>query len=70
MLDERVILLGLQETDLGVRDAILAEELECSRCHPKGHDLLVELDELAHGCTGLSVIEPLRVGGCRGESYG
>jgi hypothetical protein len=29
MLDECVALLGLQETDLEVREVILAEELEC-----------------------------------------
>jgi hypothetical protein len=45
MLDERVILLGLQETDLGVREAILAEELEHGLRDPDGHDLPAELDK-------------------------
>jgi hypothetical protein len=45
MLDERAILLGLREMDLGVREVILAEELECGLCHPNGRDLPVELDE-------------------------
>jgi hypothetical protein len=45
MLDERMILLGLQETHLGVHEAILVEELECGLRHPDGHDPPVELDE-------------------------
>jgi hypothetical protein len=44
-LDERTNLLGLQEMDLGVHEAILAEELEHSLCHPDGCNLLAELDE-------------------------
>jgi hypothetical protein len=44
-LDEHAILLGLQETDLGLRKSILAEELEHSRRHPYGRDLPMELDE-------------------------
>jgi hypothetical protein len=40
-----VILLGMQEMDLGVHEVILAEELERGLCHPNGHDLLAELDE-------------------------
>jgi hypothetical protein len=54
-LDEHVILLGLQEMDLGVHKVILAEELVCSLHHPDGHDLLVELDETharVHGMAG------------------
>jgi hypothetical protein len=45
MLDEHTDLLGLQEMDLEMCEAILAEELEC-RLHPlDGHDLPMELDE-------------------------
>jgi hypothetical protein len=40
-----VTLLGVQEMNLGVREAILAEELECGMRHPDGRDLLAELDE-------------------------
>jgi hypothetical protein len=55
MLDERAILLGLREMDLGVREVILAEELECGLCHPNGRDLPAELDEThvrVHGNAG------------------
>jgi hypothetical protein len=54
MLDERAILLGLREMDLGVREVILAE-LECGLCHPNGRDLPAELDEThvwVHGNAG------------------
>jgi hypothetical protein len=44
-MDERAILLGLQETDLGVGETIMTKELECGLRHPDGHDLLVKLDE-------------------------
>jgi hypothetical protein len=44
-LDERATLLGLQEMDLGLHEAILAKELERGLCHPDGCDLPVELDE-------------------------
>jgi hypothetical protein len=44
-LDECVILLALQEMDLGLREAILAEELECGLRHPHGRYLPTELDE-------------------------
>jgi hypothetical protein len=44
-LDERTIFLGLHETDLGVHEAILAEELEHGLRHPNGRDLPAELDE-------------------------
>jgi hypothetical protein len=37
--------LGLQETDLGVREVILAEELERGMHHTNGRNLLAELDE-------------------------
>jgi hypothetical protein len=44
-LDERADLLGLQEMDLEMCEAILAEELECG-LHPlDGHDLPMELGE-------------------------
>jgi hypothetical protein len=44
-LDERATLLGLQEMDLGLHEAILAKELERGLCHPDGCDLPAELDE-------------------------
>jgi hypothetical protein len=44
-LDGRAILLGLEETDLGVCEAILAKELQRGLRHPDGHDPSVELDE-------------------------
>jgi hypothetical protein len=45
MLDERATLLGLQEMNLWVREAILSEELESGMRHPNRLDLSVELDE-------------------------
>jgi hypothetical protein len=42
-LDERTALLGLQETDLEVREGIMAEELEHGLHHSYGHNLLMEL---------------------------
>jgi hypothetical protein len=53
--DERPTLLGLLETDLGVREVIPAEDLEHGLCHPDGHDLPMELDETSawlHGIAG------------------
>jgi hypothetical protein len=44
-LYEHAILLGLQEIDLGVREAILAEELERGLRHPDGRDLPTGLDK-------------------------
>jgi hypothetical protein len=45
MLDERATLLGLQEMDLGVHEAILVKELERSLHHPDWRDMPVELDK-------------------------
>jgi hypothetical protein len=45
MLDERATLLGLQEMNLWVREAILSGELESGMRHPNRLDLSVELDE-------------------------
>jgi hypothetical protein len=45
MLHECSTLLGLQETDLEVSEAILAEELEHGLHPPDGCDLPAELDE-------------------------
>jgi hypothetical protein len=59
-LDERTILLALQETDLGVCEAILAGELERSLCYPDGHDLPVELGKThawVHGIAGDRAVE-------------
>jgi hypothetical protein len=44
-MDERAILLGLQETDLGVGETIMTKELECGLRHPDGHDPPAKLDE-------------------------
>jgi hypothetical protein len=45
VLEEHQILLCLQETDLVVREAILAEELERGLHPPNGWDPSVELDK-------------------------
>jgi hypothetical protein len=45
MLEERQILLSLQEMDLEVREAILAEELERNLHSSDGRDLSPELDK-------------------------
>jgi hypothetical protein len=55
MLDEHAILLALQETDLGVHQAIMARELVHNLRHPDGCDLPAELDEThvwVHGTAG------------------
>jgi hypothetical protein len=44
-LEERQTLLCLQETDLEVQEAILAEELERGLHLPDAWDLLVELNK-------------------------
>jgi hypothetical protein len=44
-LEECQILLGLQETDLEVREVILVEELEPVLHPPNGQDLLAKLDK-------------------------
>jgi hypothetical protein len=44
-LEECQILLGLQETDLEVREVILVEELEPVLHPPDGQDLLAKLDK-------------------------
>jgi hypothetical protein len=69
-LDERTTLLGLQETHLRVREAILAKEVERGLCHPDGCELPVELDETQHGCMRLLTIELPKQGSCQGDSYG
>jgi hypothetical protein len=45
-LEEHAALLGLQEMDLEVREAILAEELERSLHPPNGRDPSAELDKV------------------------
>jgi hypothetical protein len=45
-LEEHAALLGLQEMDLEVHEAILAEELERSLHPPDGRDPSVELDKV------------------------
>jgi hypothetical protein len=64
MLNEHVILLGLQEMDLGVREAILAKELQCGLRHPDGRDLPAKLDETrtrVHGIADDRVAEAGRL---------
>jgi hypothetical protein len=46
MLEEQTTLLGLQEADLEVREAILVEEREHSLHPPNGWDLPVELEKV------------------------
>jgi hypothetical protein len=61
-LDERAIVLGLQEIDLGLREAILAEELECGPYHPDGRELPVERDEIHVGVYGIAGDRATEVG--------
>jgi hypothetical protein len=61
-LDERAILLGLEETDLGVHEAILHKELERGLRHPDGRDLLVELDKARAWVHGIADDRAVEVG--------
>jgi hypothetical protein len=56
MMEERQILLSLQETDLEVPEAKLAEEQACVLHSFDGWDLLAELEEL-HACMAMVVDE-------------
>jgi hypothetical protein len=49
MLEERQTLLCLQEMDLEVQEALLAEELECYQHPPSGQDLSAELNQARIG---------------------
>jgi hypothetical protein len=56
MLEEHTTLLGLQEMDREVREAIQAVELEHALYPPDGHDLSVELDK-AHASVNRMVYD-------------
>jgi hypothetical protein len=56
MLEEHTTLLGLQEMDREVREAIQAVELEHGLYPPDGHDLSVELDK-AHASVNRMVYD-------------
>jgi hypothetical protein len=53
-LDERATLLGLQEMNLGVREATLSEELESGLHHPNRRDLSAKLDETCARVHGIA----------------
>jgi hypothetical protein len=64
MLEECQILLSLQEADLEVHEAILAEELECDLHSSDGRDLSAELDKaraLADGITDERATEAMQL---------
>jgi hypothetical protein len=56
MLEEHTTLLGLQDMDREVREAIQAVELEHGLYPPDGHDLSVELDK-AHASVNRMVYD-------------